>query len=119
MYGVKELIGTPYEVLDCWGVVVEFYKRSMGTELKRYYDEIPTDREVTRNLIYTHRGEFEEVLDRKYGDLITIKLFGIESHVAVYLGEGLILHTSKHSGCIIERISKWEKLIVGFYRIKQ
>lgn len=115
----SKLVGVPYSVLDCWGLAVEFYKQVFEIDLKRYYDEIPQDRDVTKNLIYTHRGEFEEVKDRKMGDLITIRLFGIESHIAIYLGNNKILHTSKHSGGIIENISKWEKLIVGFYRIKK
>jgi len=62
--------------------------------------------------------DFKEVTDRKFGDILLIKLFGVESHIAVYLGNGFILHTSKHSGCLVERVARWEKLIVGTYRVK-
>lgn len=114
----SKLIGVPYEKLDCWGIVVEFYKIVFNKTLKSYYDEVPKSRDIARSLVYSSMKDFEEVTDRKFGDIILIKLYGVESHIAVYLGSGKILHTSEHSGCIIENIARWEKLIVGFYRAK-
>lgn len=113
-----DLIGTPYDSLDCWGVAREFYRIVFNVHLKNYYEVIPETRDIAKGIVYDSMKDFVEVSDRQFGDLILIRLYGVESHIAVYLGEGKILHTSKHSGCLIERIARWEKLIVGFYRVK-
>lgn len=116
----SKLIGTPYETLDCWGIVREFYKIVYGLELKQYYGEIPETRDMARNIVYASMKDFEEIkTGKQFGDILLIKLFGIESHIAVYLGNGTMLHTSKHSGCLIEKMTRWEKLVVGIYRVKQ
>jgi cell wall-associated NlpC family hydrolase len=113
------LIGTPYERLDCWGIVREFYKLVFNLELKQYYEEVPETRDMAKNIVYASMKDFEEVTGpRQFGDIFLIRLFGIESHIAVYLGNGTMLHTSKHSGCLIEKTARWERLIVGTYRIK-
>ena len=113
------LIGVSYEKEDCWGIVVEFYRSVFNVELSRYYDKIPENRDITQNLIYSNRGDFKEVISPQFGDIVTIKIYGIESHIAIYLDDSTILHTQKKTGCMIDRIAKWEKLIVGFYRIER
>jgi len=47
--------------------------------------------------------------------LMVIRIKNIESHVGVYLGEGLFLHTTKTTGSVIDRISRWSKMIEGYY----
>lgn len=113
------LIGTPYEKQDCFGIVREFYKLSMGMDLKSYYTEIPKTRDVAKALVYSNLGDFipVEEKDRQFGDLILIKIEGVESHIAVYLGEDKMLHSTLHSGCVVERMERWKKLIVGYYRV--
>lgn len=113
-----ELIGIPYSEKDCWGIVVDFYKLEFGIELKNYYDAPPNDIGKANKLIYSSMGDFEKVSDLKIGTILLISFKGIESHIAVYVGEGKILHSYDPVGCVIEPISKWEKLITGYYRIK-
>jgi cell wall-associated NlpC family hydrolase len=115
----SKLIGTPYEKRDCWGIVVDFYREVLGIELKSYYTDIPKSRDSAKALVYSSMGDFEEVKTPEFGDIILIKLYDIESHIAVYLGEEKMLHTTLHSGCVIERVSRWKHLIVGFYRVKK
>lgn len=112
------LIGIPYEKYDCWGIVREWYKIVYGIELKHYYSEVPNDRNIANSLIYSSMGDFKKVETPEFGDIVLIKLFGVESHIAVYLGDGLILHTSKNTGCIIDRLSKWGKVVTGYFRIE-
>ena len=113
------MIGTPYSKLDCWGIVKEFYKLVFGIELKRYYDEIPNDMHKAKNLIYTNIGDFEIADSPRMGDIILIKLMGVESHIAVYLGDGKLLHTTEKTGCCIDSVKKYERLIVNYYRVVQ
>lgn len=113
----SSLIGTSYEKLDCWGIAREFYFLVFGIELKRYYEDIPQNREITKDLVYSNKGDFKKVEVPKFGDLILIKIRGIESHIAIYLDESLILHTQHKIGCVVDRKSRWDKLIVGYYRV--
>lgn len=115
---ISDLIGTPYEEKDCWGIVVEYFKIEFGIVLSNYYEGIPDDSSKARNLIYSSMGDFEKTELLEKGTIILIAFKGIESHIAVYIGEGKILHSYKATGCVIEPISKWEKLVTGYYRIK-
>lgn len=115
----SKLLGTPYSDKDCWGIVVEFYKVVFDIELNRYYQDIPTSRDNVKNLIYSNMGDFTQVeeKDKQLGDVMVIKVFGVESHIAVYLGDDSMLHTTIHSGCVIDRVLRWKHLIVGYYRV--
>ena len=114
----KNLIGTPYAEKDCWGVVVEFYKQVFGAHLKNYYDEIPSTRDQAKSIIYSCLEDFSKVedKDKKFGDIILIRLYGVDSHIGVYLENDLMLHSTLHSGCVVDRITRWKHLIVGYYR---
>ena len=112
-----QLIGTPYEELDCWGVVREFY-RHHDINLKEYYEDAPNNTEISAGLIAKYRTDFDEVKEPRYGDIILINLLGLPSHIAVFLGEGLILHTKKGTGCMIDRLHRWEKQVVSYYRVR-
>lgn len=110
-----DLVGVPYETMNCWDLARLFYKKTYGLELKHYYED-STDRLTTQNLIYTNRSEFIKVDAPNYGDIILFKVRGIESHIGIFLGEGFFLHTTKATGSVIDRISRWDKVITGYYR---
>jgi hypothetical protein len=115
------LVGTPYNDKNCWDIVLEFYRITYSLELKRYYDELPVSRNDAKSLIFTNLGDFSKVedKDKSFGDIILLKLYGVESHVGVYLGDDLLLHTTFQSGCVVDRLLRWRHLIVGFYRAKK
>lgn len=115
----SHFIGIPYDTMNCWDLSVKFYDEIMGIDLKSIHtDKTTPPRAEVKSLIYSNMGEFKEVTDPKFGDIIIIKMFGIESHIAVYLGNGTFLHTSKSCGSMIERVAKYKKIIVGFFRVK-
>jgi len=116
----SKFIGIPYEKKNCWDLVVSFYQEMLSIPLYSYYQgPTPPEKIETKNLIYSSMGDFEKISDPKFGDIIIVKLYGIESHIAVYLGDGKMLHTTRGAGSIIDRVARWEKMIVGFYRIKK
>lgn len=117
--GYFNLIGIPYKELDCWGVAREFYKLELGMELKRYYVQAPNDNNIAKDLISTNMGDFEKIDKPEFGCLILINLNGIEAHIGIYLNEQQFLHTTIHSGCLVDRIHKWKDMIVGYYRVKK
>jgi cell wall-associated NlpC family hydrolase len=66
-------------------------------------------------------GDFKKIDEKEiqFGDIILIKIFGVDSHIGVYLGEDRMLHTTLHSGCVIERVLRWKHLISGYYRVEK
>jgi cell wall-associated NlpC family hydrolase len=106
--------------MNCWDLSVYFYLSEFGIDLKHIHSEKDTPpREETRNLIYSNKGEFEQVVSPEFGDLIVLKVLGIESHIAIYIGNGKMLHTSKRIGSVVERVEKFKKHIFGYFRIRQ
>lgn len=118
---MMHLIGIPYEKKDCWALAREFYQSELGVELKHYFDGPPPDRKDVEALIYSNRGDFVKVEDGtlEYGDLILLKIFGVECHISVYIGKGQMLHTTRGSGSVIDRLSRWGKMISGVYRLPE
>lgn len=115
----SSLIGIPYEEKNCWDLVVSFYSTILKIELKHYYDGPTPHRDVTKNLIYSNVGEFEKVTSPSFGDIILIKLYGVESHIGVYVENGRMLHSIRGRGSVIELLDRWKTTIVGYYRIKK
>ena len=115
---VSQLIGTPYEVKDCWAIVREFYLHTFNIELKPYYDGLPKEKNDAREIIKSSTKDF--VLARgelQFGDILLIRLFGVECHIAVYIGNGRILHTKKGTGCMVDRYATWSKSVSQTYRV--
>ena len=113
----SSLIGVPYEVSDCWGIVKDFYSLVFNKELPDYYDEAPNDDNLANMYVENAKGNFERVETPEFGDLILIRLNGIPCHIGVFIGEGKMLHTIRGSGCVIERLSRWIPRIEGIYRV--
>lgn len=111
----SNLVGIPYSRLNCWDLCVEFYKLSFKTDLKQYYDQKTDDKFIALSLIRANERDFVKTKNPNYGDLITIKIMGVESHIAVYLGDGLMLHTTKNTGSVVDRVSRWHRMICGYY----
>ncbi len=115
----SSLVGVPYKNMDCWEIVRQFYAIEFGIELPVLYLEVPENRDMVEKIVYDVKKDFCEVAGpRKFGDILLLKLFGVECHVGVYLGNGQILHTTDHSGCVVDRFSRWEKLTVATYRVR-
>jgi len=115
----SNLIGIPYETLDCWGVAKEFYKIVFRYDLLDYYDHAPNDNEIAKDLIAKSKSDFEEVETPEYGDILLINLQGIPCHIAIYLSPSTILHTVKGSGCLVDRYSRWTKMVRSIHRVKR
>lgn len=115
----KHLVGTPHSEKNCFEIVKEFYQVCFGSELKQYYESAPTEREDRAALICENLGELYKVTDTpKIGDIIIIKVLDIPCHIAVYLGRGQMLHSTKDKGCVIEKVRRHDKVIEGYYRFK-
>lgn len=89
-------------------------------DLQNYFDPVFTDdKNYVNGLIRASEKDFKKVKSPSPGDLITIKLRGVECHIAIFLGNNLILHTSKSTGSVIDRLSRWHNMVVGYYTVEK
>jgi len=115
---ISRIIGTPYEKMDCFEVAKSYYKHVLGIDLKKYYEYTPEEKLVIQNLIHSNRGDFVRVENPEPGDIALAKIFGIECHILVYIGQGKLLHTTKGTGCVLDRRERWDKTISGYFRLR-
>ncbi len=117
MKSFNHLIGIPYSKADCFKLCKLFYQDVLNIQLKDYFESLPTDRVQMKNLIYTNVGDFRKTDSPKFGDLILLRIKGLESHIAINLDNSTMLHTMTNTGSVIDRKSRWGTLIVGYYTL--
>ncbi len=113
---LKKYIGRPYEKYNCFDLVKEFYKDQFDIELKNYYEgEIPNPSQV-EVLITSNKGDFFRVEKPRFGDLVVLRIYGIECHLGVVITEHAFLHSTREVGSNIDRLYRWENMRAGFFR---
>lgn len=95
----------------------EFYKDQFGLDLKHFWEggEVPGRQEVA-SLIVTNKGEFVPVTEPKFGDIVIIRLYGVECHMGVYIEGGKFLHAARNIGSLLDRLERYSKMLAGYYR---
>ena len=124
----REYIGTPYYHsgrtkvggVDCAGLVIAVFGE-LGvtiTDTPDHYGRIVS----TRQLMRTVRDNLTQVVgglkEAKAGDVLTIRFKRHAQHLAIFTGEGTIIHSYEGSGKVIENRldDRWQRKIVGVYR---
>lgn len=107
--------------LDCWGLLRHVYATKLGILLPSFADEYEdaTDRAETVAVMNRCAGaDWVRVDIPKVGDGVRLRVDGDPSHVAVYVGRGLILHAQAGTDSVIEELFglRWNKRIAGIYR---
>ena len=117
----SHLIGVSYDTLNCWQLCQKFYSSVLSINLSDYFFDpnYTEDKNYVNSLIRANDQDFHKVKSPQFGDLITLRIRGIECHIAVYVGNGLILHTQKKTGSVIDRLSRWQPFVAGYYSIKK
>lgn len=119
----RDLIGTPFKVhgrnkeegYDCYGLAMEVLKRN-GLALP----EIPynTSEEGTQLRDYVlSMNALKSVQKPEKNCIIEIEIRHLPLHIAVYLGEGMIIHATWDMGVIIEPLRKYQKQVRGYYKV--
>ena len=104
--------GRKFPFLDCWGLVIEFYRRELGIELDDYTDfSIKDGYEKERSCFYEIEPPHYE-----FGDVIAFFRHGLIFHVAVYLGKGEMLHTGLNRHARVEKIKSMQFVESRFFR---
>lgn len=101
---LSDLIGTSYEILNCFELIVEIYRR-YGIELSLKMESLPYF--------------FYKTDDLKPLDLLAFQVMPkFTNHVGIYLGYGRFMHSVANVGVICEYLYNWKLKHVGSYRYR-
>lgn len=115
---INDYIGTPFEKLDCYALVREIYKTEHGISL------LDPSLKYNDNVRIYHRFSYEvsknwQRCQAKKGAVVAIR-YNMEhpkfvTHFGYCINEFNLIHTTKETGAIVEKLSNIQNLIEGFY----
>lgn len=120
---IRDLIGTPFKVhgrskeegFDCYGLLIEIYKRQ-GIELPDINYKSLTEQEAVSNQLHLI-NRVEKIDKLENNCIIEIAVDNIPMHVGYYIGEGQFIHCREKFGTIIEPVYRWKSKIMGLYKV--
>lgn len=126
---LAKYIGIPYvangrtlEGIDCFGLIIEFYKNELNLIIPDYLPEhihhwknVGTMEELPA-LAVAHEETTLEPYDVLWIRMLDTTVFRVLNHVAIYLGDGRILETSESTGSVITKLKDRGKYIHKIYR---
>lgn len=121
---MRQYIGIPFNELDCYGLVRHFYKQEFGIDLMDFnmkYSDGSNEYFAKVFINYqNYATQWQKVETPKYGDVIALKynlqMPKVVTHFSIALNENEMIHTTNKTGSIIEPISRYKRIIEGFYR---
>ena len=94
--------GRVYPRLDCWGLIVDFYRENLKINLDEHTDL--TQKSMTKGVNEEcKQGRFIEVITPEDYDIVCFFLRDRLFHVGVFLN-GHLLHTSERKNCRFEKL---------------
>lgn len=102
------------EGFDCYGLAIEVLKRNgiiLHDAIYDFSDKESASKGIraVNNVTRIEKPEINCIIE------ITVK--GLPTHIAVYIGDGLLLHSVHNRGVIIEPIYRYKTRIVGYYKV--
>ena len=130
MIDYSDLIGVPFKNqgrdkntgLDCYGLVMEVYKK-IGIQLPEYYadwDNVEKINSIIQQEVGTSLWKKVDGSHIPIPCVMAIRFGvpkGVVNHTGVYVGNGKFIHIRENVGVCVDRISSpaWKKQIEGFY----
>ena len=129
---VNKYVGIPFKSggrtsdgCDCYGLVRMVLKNEYSLILPmldgKYIDALDTEttKELFRQYVPLLCGDKIEKPEEKA--IAVIKTQGLATHVALYAGDGFIIHTMLNTGTVCERLSNptLTGRIEGWYRVSE
>ena len=131
MLDYTDLIGTKFvnrgrnvkEGLDCYGLVMEVYKRYDIT-IPEYNADFNDSRKISGIIKQEAKKscwQRADATDLPVPCIVAIRFGvpkGIVNHTGVYIGNGKFIHTRENIGVCVDRINSlaWSRCIEGFYK---
>lgn len=113
---LMKYIGKPYEKYHCLDLVKEFYLDHFNIVLKEYFEGPVPDATGVESIIISNKGDFIQTKKPRFGDIVIIKIKGLECHIGVVAHNGTFLHSTKVIGSNMDRLERYKHVIAGFYR---
>lgn len=102
------------EGFDCYGLVIEVLKRNGIKFPDLYYESIKDTERLCRAL----KNKVIKPLEKpEVNCIIEITNCGEPSHMAVYIGDGYMIHTSIATNVVIEPVKHYEHRIKGYWKV--
>ena len=117
-----DLLGTKFAVhgrgkdegFDCYGPAIEVLRRNGIVLPDVWYADFGDRLAVENELV----AKVEKIEEREVNCLVEIEVHGLPVHMAVYIGNGYIIHALYRVGVIIEPLRKYKNRIRGYYRVR-
>ncbi len=124
MIDLNDLVGKPFnedgygpDSYSCYGLAVEVFKR-FGISIPKTNISVCACKEVSQLEIKSHVEKYWKITE----ELIPPTIVLIKSlhpdyadHIGVYIGKDRMIHITKSTNAVIDRISKWKHKIIGYY----
>ena len=105
--------GRTFPNLDCWGLIVDYYREMLGIQINEYTDL--TAANMSTGLMYERNSNrFCETKEPRNGDVIAFFVNARLYHVGIYIN-GRILHTSQSKNCRFESLDRVGNHQIRFY----
>lgn len=124
MPDLSDLIGIPFERMNCAQVVIEVFRR-FGIELPKYeFDDIAVEAAMApfreKEIKKAIGSGWYMIKDPESAvpSLVLIKgRSGYYDHLGVYIGQGRFLHADRRMGILNSSIKdlKWKQRVAGYY----
>lgn len=129
---VKDYIGIPFlsggrtrEGCDCYGLLRLILKEQYGINFPlldgKYEDAL--DKDHIKNLFHEYIPLLcgEKISGPEEKAIAVIRTQGLATHVAIYAGDGNIIHTMLYTGTVCERLSSpmLKGRVEGWYRVSK
>lgn len=132
MINYTDLIGVPFKNrgrdintgVDCYGLVIEVFKR-FGYNIPEYYADYNNTQAVNDLIVgktaIKSNWERVEINNMPIPCLLAIRFGvpqGIVNHTGVFIGDGKFIHIRENTGVCIDRIKSpaWYRQIEGCYK---
>lgn len=122
---INDLIGVKYKPhgrnldgIDCYGLIIEVYKRLGVTLQDIEYEETDIKSNAYIDEVMRKTLPVEKIDKPEKYCIVELKVAGFPSHVGIYIGKGELLHADRKQGVVIEQLQRWENRIAGYYRVK-
>lgn len=132
---ITDYIGIPYknrgrafDGIDCYGIIVLFYKQEFGITLSDYTEFNIQDYEQNwyknneNHISNNWQKEWKAVENMQQYDSLLFSLFSnnMVNHCGIYLGDDKFLHIHENRTSCIERLTTfWQNRLKGICRNKQ